>query len=354
MCFFFFCCCNCCNNYSSKCVEIFIFIFSFLSCILSIFLFFIINKEHITLICLILLISLIIFSVIILISIILILIWRFNETINTKHNKVSEAFTKVGLIITIFYFIVMVIIMRTFYSDYYDFNHPCTKYEINENNIKNKTNIKLTFEENKEEFCIENPDYKIQEVTIKEYIITYSITGVLLIFMLCLIYFWFNDYRRIKYLIDGPLTDFNAQEIKKEENNINYQEDSNEKRVNERINKKPDNNLNNKFLYNMYGKEEYGIRYDIYGKPIFKIRRVENDNKLSLKDNIKTTTNNARFSKRKSIQNFRVNRVSIYKGINKNSSERSSIKQLQYSRGQTTNSNAPRTKATTNSNLNIN
>ena len=106
---------------------------------------------------------------------------------------------------------------------------------------------------------LKNPDYNSHEISVREYVITYIYVGVNSFFMLCLIYSWFNEFRRIKYLIDGALTDFNAQEIKKEKTNKYEEEDSNEKRVNERINKKPDNNLNNKFLYNIYGyfRESY-------------------------------------------------------------------------------------------------
>ena len=350
MCFIFFSCCNMCNNYSSKCVEIFIFIISALSFSSSVCAIFFTHKKHISLVILLVLISLIALSFLILLSILLILIWRFKGTINTRRNKIASDFSKVGLIVTIFYLIFMVILGSLIYTKYYDLNHPCFDVK-NENNLYDSTSIDdidLTFEDNKEEFCLKNPNYNSHEISVREYVITYIFVGVNSIFMLCLLYSWFNEFRRIKYLIEGALTDFNAQEIKKEKHNKYEEQDSNEKRVNERINKKPDNNnnLNNKFLYNMYGKQEYGIRYDIYGRPIFKLRK--SDKTSTSKENLKTTSNNQYF-KRKGVQN---KRVSIFKDTNRNSSERISINKFQFSRNSNSNNNNPRNKATTNSNLN--
>jgi hypothetical protein len=243
----------------------------------------------------------------------------------------------------------MVILGSLVYSKYYDLNHPCINVK-NENNLYNSTEldkVDITFEDNKKEFCLKNPNYNSHEVSVREYVITYIFVGVNSIFMLCLIYSWFNEFRRIKYLIEGALTDFNAQEIKKEKHNkYEEDEDSNEKRVNERINKKPDNNLNNKFLLNMYGKQEYGIRYDIYGRPIFKLKK--SDKTLTLKENLKTSSNNQYF-KRKGVQN---KRVSIFRDSNRNSSERISINKFLFSKNSNSNNNNPRNKASTNSNLN--
>ena len=349
MCFIFFSCCNMCNNYSSKCVELFIFIISFFSFASSVCAIYFTNKNHISLVIFIVLLSVIVFSFLILLSIILIIFWRSKGTINTKKNIVASEFSKVGLIVTIFEIIFMVILGSLIYSEYYDLNHPCINVK-NENNLYNSTQIDevdLTFEDDKEKFCMKNPDYNSHEISVREYVITYIYVGVNSLFMLCLMYSWFNEFRRIKYLIDGTLTDFNAQEIKKEKTNKYEEEDSNEKRVNERIHKKPgnNNNLNNKFLYNMYGKQEYGIRYDIYGRPIFKIKK--SDKTLTMKENLKTTSNNHYF-KRKGVQN---KRVSIFKDTNRNSSERIAINKFQFSKNTNSNNN-PRNKATTNSNLN--
>ena len=342
-------------------MEFFIFITSFLSFGFTIIGFFYIDKNHLTLICFIVFIALIIFSFLILLSIILIVVWRYKETINKKRHKAGEAFSIIGIVLTILYMICLVSLVSMMHSHYQEMNHPCLNFERNENDIKptNHTDnppLSEQFENDKEDFCIEHPDYNIHIIPIKEYIIAYAFAAILLILMFLLIYSWFNVYRRIKFLIEGTLNDFDAQEVKKEDNNIS--ENSNDKRINERINKK-ENHLNNKHLYKIYSQQEYGIRYDIYGRPIIKM--TKSDNKA--KENNMHSINTSRFSKRKSILN---NRVNVYKNRNSikpgksviievghsSSSDRAEINKFQFSRNKPNISkNVVKSKTTTNANF---
>lgn len=348
-------CCNFCNGYSSKCMEIFIFILSFLSFGITIFGFFYINKEHIRLICYIILIILIVFSFLILLSIILILIWRYKEIINTTKNKEGEAFAIIGIVITILSLIFIVSWISMTHSYYQNLNHPCYSIVRDENNIKiEDSESPLT--EDIEDFCIENPEYNIHLVPTKEYIIAYIFAATLCILLFLLIYAWFNDYRRIKFLVDGSLNDFDVQVVNRGNNN-NENEDSNDKRINERINKKQENQLNNKNLYKIYSQQEYGIRYDIYGRPILTINKAENKNI----NNAITST----FSKRKRALSNRINKakdVNVYKKRNSiqirnngnevkpsNSSERHIINKFPISRNKKY--NYANDKTGTNSNL---
>ena len=232
MCFIIFCLCDSCNKYTSKCVEIFIFIVSFLSFIISILGFLFIKREHLTLLCYILLIVLMFLSFIILFSIFLILIFRNKQTINNKHHKPAITFSIIGLIITITFFICVISEISQIHIHYQEINHPCSSIERNEDYIKSLDNLKL---ESFEEFCIHNRNYTVHIVTIKEFIIAYIFSFILLIFMLSLIYSWFNEYRRIKYLIDGSLHNFKIQENRKEKNDIeddveNYSNEDSEER----------------------------------------------------------------------------------------------------------------------------
>jgi len=217
MCFvlFCFCCCDACSNYSSKCVEFFILIISFISFILSILAFLFIKKEHLRLINYIMLIVLLIFSFIILFAIFLIIIFRSRKTINTTQNKAALVFSVIGLIISICYFISMISEISLIHSHYQEINHPCLSEDSDNDLIKNIDISKLEWE-SVQEFCIHNRDYNIHIITIKEFLIAYSFATSLLGFMLILIYSWFNEYRRIKYLIDGSLHDFKLQENKLE------------------------------------------------------------------------------------------------------------------------------------------
>ena len=217
MCFvlFCFCCCDACSSYSSKCVEFFILIISFISFILSILAFLFIKKDHLRLINYIMLIVLLIFSFIILFAIFLIIIFRSRKTINTTQNKAALVFSVIGLIISICYFISMISEISLIHSHYQEINHPCLSEDIDNDLIKNIDISKLEWE-SVQEFCIHNRDYNIHIITIKEFLIAYSFATSLLGFMLILIYSWFNEYRRIKYLIDGSLHDFKLQENKLE------------------------------------------------------------------------------------------------------------------------------------------
>ena len=217
MCFvlFCFCCCDACSSYSSKCVEFFILIISFISFILSILAFLFIKKDHLRLINYIMLIVLLIFSFIILFAIFLIIIFRSRKTINTTQNKAALVFSVIGLIISICYFISMISEISLIHSHYQEINHPCLSEDSDNDLIKNIDISKLEWE-SVQEFCIHNRDYNIHIITIKEFLIAYSFATSLLGFMLILIYSWFNEYRRIKYLIDGSLHDFKLQENKLE------------------------------------------------------------------------------------------------------------------------------------------
>ena len=217
MCFvlFCFCCCDACSSYSSKCVEFFILIISFISFILSILAFLFIKKDHLRLINYIMLIVLLIFSFIILFAIFLIIIFRSRKTINTTQNKAALVFSVIGLIISICYFISMISEISLIHSHYQEINHPCLSEDSDNDLIKDIDISKLEWE-SVQEFCIHNRDYNIHIITIKEFLIAYSFATSLLGFMLILIYSWFNEYRRIKYLIDGSLHDFKLQENKLE------------------------------------------------------------------------------------------------------------------------------------------
>ena len=67
--------------------------------------------------------------------------------------------------------------------------------------------------------------------------------------MFLLIYSWFNQFRRIKFLVEGSLNDFDGQEVKRENNN-NENEDSSDKRINERIKKNKKINLITRIFIN--------------------------------------------------------------------------------------------------------
>ena len=165
-------------------------------------------------------------------------------------------------------------------SSFQQLNYPCQYLDRSNIIYDNKTNILLlrrrnllTYEENKEEFCIEYPDYNAEVVSIIEYIYLLASASALELILLVLLYFWYNDFRRIKFMVDGQLIDSNTKE-----NKIKYKT----KKINF-------NNQNNLFIY---GQNNYVAHYDIFGKPIFNFKKRKskfiniNNNKKYLQYNV--------------------------------------------------------------------
>ena len=255
MCCILCCCCNWCNAYSSKCIEIAILIQSLTSFSASLIGLFFVNKRHISTEAYACLLIVIVFSVLLIISIILILVWRFKSKINNERNSAGSAFSKIGLISTIFCLLFTAIWESLSISNFYDLNNPCQSVERSDIKIDNKTNllnllirrnrrVLLTYEENKEEFCLENPKYTVNIVSTSEYIYLFASASILELMLLVLLYFWYNDFRRIKYLVDGQLIDSNTKETK-----IKYD--------------KKKANFNNNFNLMLYGRD-YVAHYDIF------------------------------------------------------------------------------------------
>ena len=255
MCFILCFCCNSCNNFSSKCIEITILILLICSFSATFIGLIFVKIDHASIegyACLLVVISL---SLILIITIIIIIIWRFNSTINNKRNKIASAFSSLGLILTIFCVLFTGIYENMSISHFYELDYPCKSIQSTEVKSNNKTNLilllrrnLLTYEENKEEFCLDNPDYNIHIITQFEYIYVLTLSSTLEVIFLVLLYFWYNDFRRIKFFVDGKLIDSNTKE-----NKIQYK-DKKEK-------------FNNHILY---GKKDYVVHYDIYGRPIIK------------------------------------------------------------------------------------
>ena len=309
MCCILCCCCNWCNPYSSKCVEISILILSITSFLASMIGLFFVNKKHISTEAYACLLIVILFSVLLIISIILILIWRLKSQINNKRNFAGAAFSKIGLISTIFCLLFTAIWESLSISNFYDLNNPCQSVERTDIKIDNNTNllnllirrnrrVLLTYEENKEEFCLENPKYKINVVSTSEYIYLWVSASALELILLVLLYFWYNDFRRIKYLVDGQLVDSNTKETK-----IKYD------------NKK--SNFNNKFNLMLYGRD-YVAHYDIFGRPIFNMQKRKSKPEIinNSRNNLDNKLNYPRIKDIKSIKNHNYEK-DIYKNKEK-------------------------------------
>ena len=242
MCFVFFCFCDTCNSYRTKCVEYFIFIISFIAFVLSVLAFFFINRDHLRFLCFILLLVLILFSFIILFCICLILLFRYKQTINNAQNKPALILSIVGLLITIIYFICMISEISLIHAHYQDLNFPCLNIKRDDGTLGNND---YEVDQETQEYCARNRNYNTHKIKINEFLIAYGFALSLLVLMFSLIYSWFNEYRRIKYLIDGPLHDFSIQKNKKDKNIDDEEEENNEEYNNKDIKGKKESNNNN-------------------------------------------------------------------------------------------------------------
>jgi hypothetical protein len=148
-----------------------------------------VNEKHASkegFACLIIVIT---FSNLLIISIIFILIWRFRDVINNKRNSMAAYFSLAGLVITIFMLLFTGIWESMSMTNFYSLNHPCQSIKRSEIEKLLRIRILLTYEENKEEFCSENPDYFIDIVSTAEYIYLFASATILEIILLVLLYF---------------------------------------------------------------------------------------------------------------------------------------------------------------------
>ena len=129
------------------------------------------------------------------------------------------------------------------HSHYQDLNFPCSTMKENDGILGNNDYV---VDQATKEYCARNRNYNTHKIKINEFLIAYGFALSLLVLMFSLIYSWFNEYRRIKYLIDGKLHDFSIQKSKKGKTIDDEEEKDNEESNNKDIKeKKESNNKNN-------------------------------------------------------------------------------------------------------------
>ena len=209
MCICCCCCCNCFNSFSSKCIELSIFIlssFTFISSILEIS---IIKWNHLTSTTFTLLIILVIFSAIMTISSMAILFYRFKKIINKKRNSMGICLARIGLFISITSFFISIIAESMIQSNFNEIDHPCKNYnnQIQNDDVIYFRNIRILSDDKNQELCKDkNNNYDAKICSNLEYAISYLSATIIEMFTLLLIFLWLNDLRRIKEKVDNMLT----------------------------------------------------------------------------------------------------------------------------------------------------
>ena len=216
------CCCFCnfCNSYSSKCVEYCILFLSSITFICSILGFICIKWAHLTTTCSILLILMISFSTILEIGSITIIIFRHKGTINKDKNNFSTYLALIGLILTIVIFLISLISESLIQTHFKDIDYPCK--DLKNNNDPNVIvfrilSLEILTDAQKIEFCQnKNIDYNAKICSNLEYTMSYLTASIIEFCSLILIFFWYNDYRRIREKIDGELPIYDNRYISRE------------------------------------------------------------------------------------------------------------------------------------------
>ena len=226
------CCCFCnfCNSYSSKCVEYCILLLSSITFICSILGFVCIKWPHLTTACSILLILLIAFTTCLELSSITIIIFRHKGSINKDKNSFSTYLALVCLILTIVIFIISLISESLIQTHFKDIDYPCKDIKnIKDPNviIFRSLSLEILTEEQKIQFCQnKNLDYNAKICSNLEYTMSYLTSSIIEFCSLILIFFWYNDFRRIREKISGELPIYDnryiSREFQKDFNDNNY------------------------------------------------------------------------------------------------------------------------------------
>ena len=226
------CCCNYLNSFSSKCIELSVFILSSCTFIFSILEISFIKWNHLTSVTFTLLIILVIFSAIMTVSSMSILFYRFKKIINKKRNSRGICLARIGLFISIASFFISIIAESMIQSNFNEIDHPCKN---NNNQLQNDDiiyfrNIRILSNDKNEELCKDkNNNYDAKLCSNLEYTISYLSATIIEMCTLLLIFLWLNDLRRIREKVDSMLTLYDSSSYLSKNNyignkNINFKE----------------------------------------------------------------------------------------------------------------------------------
>lgn len=238
MCFCCCCCCNCCNSFSSRCIEFSIFILCICSFVFSILNMTFIKWTHLQSITFILIMIQVLFSSIITLSSVFIIIYRFKGVINQKRNSMGICLARIGLIISFATFFITIVSESMVQSDLNTTDHPCKNYN-KDKNVVYFQNGRLLSTDSDNDYCKDKSNnYNAKICENIEYTISYLSSTILECCSFLLIFFWFNDLRRIKEKVDGTLSIYGGEggfylsKNKYIKKNVNFR-DKNENQINE-------------------------------------------------------------------------------------------------------------------------
>jgi hypothetical protein len=178
-----------------------------------------VKSSHLTTVGFSLLIVIIAFSAIITIGAVCILIFRYKNLINKDKNLFSTILAIIGLCLTIGILLISLIAESLVQTNFKDIDYPCKDISYNTQAsgiVMIRLLDALTYEQ-KKEFCKnKNINYNANICSNLEYTMTYLSSTIIECCTLVLIFFWYNDLRRIKEKVDGELPIYDSSYINRE------------------------------------------------------------------------------------------------------------------------------------------
>ena len=194
------CCCNFCNSFSSRCIELTIFVFSLCTLTFSLLDIIIIQWNHLNSGSFILLILLIVFSSITTLASIVINIYRFRRVINKNRNSLCACLARIGLFFSIISFFISIISESIIQTNFKNIDYPCKKVD-NNNSFFNFDERRMLISN---DFCKDKgSEYYAGICSHLEYTISYLSSTINELCTLILVFLWYNDLKRIKEKVDG-------------------------------------------------------------------------------------------------------------------------------------------------------
>ena len=163
----------------------------------------------------------VLFSSIITLSSVFIIIYRFKGVINQKRNSMGICLARIGLIISFATFFITIVSESMVQSDLNTTDHPCKNYN-KDKNVVYFQNGRLLSTDSDNDYCKDKSNnYNAKICENIEYTISYLSSTILECCSFLLIFFWFNDLRRIK--------EKDSSESKENENNNRNNNDNKNK-----------------------------------------------------------------------------------------------------------------------------
>ena len=195
------CCCSFCNSFSSRCIELTIFVFSLSTFIFSLLDIIIVKWDHLTSGSFVLLLLLVVFSTITTLSSIVIIIYRFRRIINKGRNSLGACLARIGIIFSVISFFMSIIVESMIQTNFKNIDYPC-RNDDNNDSIFNYDRRRLSI--SNKDFCKDKgSDYYANKCSHLEYTISYLSATINECCLLILAFLWYNDLKRIKEKVEG-------------------------------------------------------------------------------------------------------------------------------------------------------